>query len=92
MCGDIETRIAATAVGAYFGGPVGGMAAGILANATISNPKAAVVPALAPTPVAPTMDSTSVAAAQKLSLQKMLAQGGRSSTILSQPQSQTLGG
>jgi hypothetical protein len=92
MCGDRETKAIGTIVGGYFGGLEGATAGNAIASATVSNNPAVAAPVMAPTPVMPTMDSTSVAAAQRLSTQRLLAQGGRSATILSQASNQTLGG
>lgn len=51
------------------------------------------VPPLQPTPVMPVMDSAAIAQERQKSVAKMMALGGRSSTILSQSSSgQPLGG
>lgn len=92
MCGDRETKAIGTIVGGYFGGPSGAAAGAAIAGGTVSDHPTPTVPALAPTPVMPTMDSASVAEARRASIARVMAQGGRSSTILSQPTSQTLGG
>jgi len=51
------------------------------------------VPPLKPTPVMPVMDSAAIARERQKSVAKMMALGGRSSTILSQtPGGKALGG
>lgn len=77
---------------AMAGGALTGAAGGAAVGSALNPAKMPDVPALAATPTMPTMDSAGVAQARRLSIAQQMAQGGRSSTILSQAQSQTLGG
>lgn len=76
---------------AMAGGALTGAAGGAAVGSAL-NPQKPDVPALAATPVMPTMDSAGVAQARRLSIAQQMAQGGRSSTILWQGTSTTLGG
>lgn len=85
-------------VGGMVGGGAGAVEAGALdtAGQLIGGLAPPPPPALTPTPPAPIppqADTEAIARSRKLTLARMLAMGGRSSTILSQPTNNgTLGG
>lgn len=96
MCDHKTALIVGTIAGGIASGgtSLAGTLAGAGAGASLANtlkPAIPDVPALQATPAMPTMDSTAVAQARKESIAKMMAMGGRQSTILSQP-SDVLGG
>lgn len=97
MCDHKTAMIAGTIIGGLASGgtSVVGTLAGMGAGASMANTLKPAnlpdVPALQATPSMPTMDSSAVAQARKESIAKMMAMGGRQSTILSQP-SDVLGG
>lgn len=93
MCDAKTSMIIGTIAGGVVGG-VPGAAVGASLSNTVNPIRPPEVPKLLPAPLQtmPTMDSAAVARAREASVARLMAMGGRSSTILSQPNNDVLGG
>lgn len=77
-------KVAATAAGYYYGGPVGAMAASTAFDALLPEKKPE-LPQASPVPTMPTPNDEAVRAARKRSLASQSLRRGRASTILTAP-------